>query len=165
MKTRVDRLMDAVLPSWSKCLGAPYGNGNYKESPEGTTYCNEFVQEVLNKLSYQGLNGKRASEMVDTMATSADWLEIPGPTAISHACNGSVVIAGWKNPDPSGHGHVCIIIPGEGATSGKWNIQTPDVPKVANVGKLEYSKIGIGANWAFGEMPKYFVLKSSIVEA
>ena len=158
----IPKLVDAILVAWSKCLMPPYGSGEYSSSIDGATDCNRFVNEVCNRFGYTKFNGLLANQMFDLFLNNGDWLEIQGEIAQYHANSGALVVASYQNP--SGHGHVCMVRPGIAETSGKWEVITPSVPKVANVGEPETCKLDIKASYAFGpyKRPKYFVLKSMI---
>ena len=153
-------LLNKVYPAWSKCLPSPYGSGAYAPGNNGkTTYCNDYVQEVSAGFGYIAFKGLLADDMVAHMkADTREWTSVSGIVAQQHADAGALVIAGYVNP--SGHGHVSIVIPGIPAPSGKWN--DPDCPVLANVGELIYCKIGLTANWAFDAEPVYFVLNDSL---
>lgn len=124
-----------------------------------TTHCNSFVHAVASKMGYKGFwQGYpiMANNMVELMLQEVDWMkEKDGEMAQYHANQGSLVIAGQKS---EGHGHVCVIRPGNMIFSGKWN---KTVPKCANVGKDVF--LGKGVNFSFQTEPDYFCLKSSLV--
>ena len=144
---KVFRLIDAICEARE--------NKNFSPQ-EGTTFCNVAVNYIAQRVGYEALQGKIANEIVDFLAASRDWLKIEPDVAQYHANNGGLVIAGWKNL--AGHGHVAVVRPGEFATSAK--LKSDKVPKVLNIGTT--IALDKGANYAFGEMPNYFVLKSSI---
>ena len=65
------------------------------------------------------------------------WLQKNGliltpDMAVEAALQGRWVIAGWLNPDPTGHSHVCTIYPAEMQISTTYG---GPVPMVANVGE------------------------------
>ena len=152
-------LIDAILESWTKCLQPPYGDGTF--SPEdGQTDCNRFVNLVCFKMGYEGFAGLLANQIYDKLGKERYWSVTDGENAIYYANKGLLVLAAWKNPNPEKSGHVAVVRPGNGGTSAKWGYKTPLVPKVANVGPAKSCRLDRGANWAFGEEPKYFVLKA-----
>lgn len=166
----VTRLLDVIVESWTRCLPKPYGDGEFSPK-DGSTDCNRHVHQVCS--TYAGyakfIDQSKASimlanEMIDTMtAHPEDWMLLPdGKMAQWHTNQGGLVIAAWKNPT-GGHGHVCPVFPGSLGTSGKWGIgaNDPAVPKVANVGPEERCRLDRGANYAFGEIPRYFLLKQT----
>lgn len=120
------------------------------------THCNTAVNYVAERMGCTLLRGLVANQMHDLLITNSNWLKIGPEVAQQHANAGGLVIGAWKNPE--GHGHVVIVRPGELGTSKKWN--SDKVPKVLNIGTDIF--IDKGANYAFQEMPDYFVLKSSI---
>lgn len=126
------------------------------------THCNSFVHAVSSKMGYTGFwdtNRKgpmMANDMIDLMLKEIDWMkEKDGDMAQFHANQGSLVIAGQK---ADGHGHICIIRPGEMFYSAKW---LKSVPRCANVGKDVF--IDKAVNFAFQTEPDYFVLKRMLV--
>lgn len=157
------KLFDAICEGWTKCLPQPYGDGQYSSEKDGLTDCNRFVNFVCARMGYEKFlpAGQAlpmlANAMVDHMAAHPDeWQELnSGQTAQYYANQGLVVVAGWTNPE-GGHGHVCIVRPGVMGSSGKW--QSTQVPKVANVSRPEFCRIDRGANFAFDQQPRYFVL-------
>lgn len=159
MNVGISKLIDAIIQNWHRCLMPPYGDGEF--TPEdGQTDCNRFVNAVAVTLGYKGLEGKRANEIFDFVSESPDWNKIGSENAVWLANKGFLVIAAWKNPDPEQSGHVAVVRPGEPCTSMKWGYRVPQVPMVANVGPAERCRMDRGANWAFGEEPTYFHLKS-----
>lgn len=159
MEVNLPRLVDAILEGWTKCLPPPYGDGSF--SPEdGQTDCNRFVNHVCKNLGVGEFENLRANEIHAALIHSKNWLEISSDNAIYYANKGYLVLASWANPDPKQSGHVAVVRPGEGTTSGKWGITEPKVPKLANVGPPKTCRLDRGANYAFGEIPKYFVLKA-----
>ena len=134
----------------------------------GTTYCNEAVNQVLLKYEYKKFNKPSfdhpynavwANSMIwEMMNNKNDWMAIAGDVAQCHANCGSVVIAGLKNLNGD-HGHVCVVMPGTMSMSGHLNKM---VPKVMNIGKDVF--IGKGSSYAFHTEPLYFVLLSTIIK-
>ncbi len=154
-----ENLIAAVCSSWSKVLPSPYGSGEFTPH-DGITFCNEYIQDVCPKFDYQNFKGLLANSIFDVMMKHPnEWTDVPGMVAQQHANVGGLVIAAWQNPNGP-HGHVSVVFPGLLGTSDKW--KDASVPSLANVGELPYCKIGVGANWCFGDEPKYFLLNSSI---
>lgn len=123
---------------------------------DGKTFCNLAVNYIAMRMGYGGFQTLMANQITDLISSSLDWIKIDSEVAQYHANNGGFVIAAWKNPE--GHGHVVVVRPGEFASSTKW--KSDKVPKVINIGKDV--SIGKGANYAFAEVPNYYVLKTSI---
>ena len=132
----------------------PLCRPEYAPLPDGTTHCNQFVDEVATAMGYRGFHGIVANQIIDMMAANGDhWSVINMEQAQDMANGGTLIIAGMK-ADP--HGHVCVVCPGKPKTSGRWGV----VPSVANVGAQVF--IGRGVNWAFGVMPTFYVLRSTL---
>ncbi len=164
MDNRVLKLIDILTEAWSKCLPKPFGDETFMAVGD-TTHCNQYVHYVATKMGYtkfqpDGAAGPMmANEICDMLdANTEEWMPVGGGVAQWHANNGALVVASWKNF--GGHGHVSVVFPGELGTSGNWH--TDEVPKMANVGPADRSKIGIGANWCFHDIPKFFVLKATL---
>ena len=158
----VAKLVDAICEGWTKCLPPPYGDGTFSSAQDGMTDCNRFTNLVCQRMGFTKFvsDGQHepilANAMVDYMtAHPEEWKPVSGHNAQWYANLGVLVIAAWKNPT-GGHGHVCVVRPGELTSSGHWN--TSDVPKVANVSVPGLCRLDRGANYAFPDEPKYFAL-------
>lgn len=150
-----------------KLLSAVYAAFNQAVSGQpwypvaGQTFCNCAVNFVCNAFGYLKFNVGSvntpimANAMVSFMSWSPDWMSIAGDVAQAHANVGALVIAAQS--DPAGHGHVCVVIPGEMQASSHYG---KNVPVVMNVGKDVF--IGKDAAWAFQTEPSYFVLVATI---
>lgn len=161
MNDRIAVLMDAIFSNWMNCLLPPYGNGTLSAEVDHQTDCNRFVIGVVHAYGYRALDGMNASQIARFLATSPDWMNVPGTSAAFHASKGALAVAAWENLDGP-HGHVAVVVPGVPVTSGKWGYASPSVPKVANVGTPDKCKLGVGANYAFGPEPKYYALKATM---
>lgn len=154
------KLMMAVYGAYNQAIPQPDGsrgkwqpimsNGQLVE-----TFCNEAIQFVAQHAEgYHGFDGLRANAIYDVCVDTKDFYEIDPSQAQVYACQGMFVLAAWKNPDKDGHGHVCVIIPGELFSSESWN----DIcPIVMNIGKDVF--IGKPASFAFSKAnkPRYFI--------
>lgn len=120
---------------------------------EGVTHCNGYVAEVAELYGFKGLVGLTANEIIGVISAHTEWSLLPIEKAQDLANGGSFIIAALK-ADP--HGHVNIICPGKSKTSGRWG----SVPSCANVGKTVF--IGKGVNWAFSDMPKFYVWRKTL---
>lgn len=157
----LSRLLASVYDAYNKSLTgqdwAPVFANNVL-----TTYCNFVVNSICNAVDYTKFNAGlsspvSANAMVKSMADpSGDWMAVSGDVAQYHANNGALVIAGQSNV--SGHGHVCVVIPGEMKDSSNY---VKKVPVVMNVGKDVF--IGKPASFAFHLEPTYYVLKSTVL--
>lgn len=123
------------------------------------TFCNKFIQYICDGYGYQDFDGMLANEMFDYMNKYENgWISIPDDfTAQSHANTGVLVMASSKNP--SGNGHICLIIPGILEKSNSWGRA---VPKVANVGKDVFFGKKVSFAFSVNEMPTYFALARMI---
>ncbi len=173
------RLIDAICVSWDNPAYYPVlENGVVK-----TTYCNYFINDVARRVGCDDFldpitnDPLMADDILRVMEGSDEWQELrvaglpPDAMAISlqsvqmWANQGYFTIAGQTGAVlGSGHGHVCVVRPGNMATSGKWG----RVPVVANVGKelfIGRAKSGpmkgepVGVNEAFIQMPRFFSWK------
>jgi len=137
------------------------GDFSPSRNPGGelVTHCNQFIQYVCNGFGYDALNGMTANDMIKFMDSyEHGWISPTGDDVVqTHANSGVIVIAGYVNP--TGHGHVCLVIPGILEYSSSFG---RSVPKVVNVGKDVF--FGKRLSYAFQaeEMPKYFALAGMI---
>lgn len=117
------------------------------------SFCNLFVQFVLSGFAINSLAGMTANEMVKFMSNPANgWISPAGhDVAQAHANTGVPVIAGATSL--TGHGHVCLVLPG---ILGRSNSYGADVPHVVNVGRQVF--FGKRVSYAFtpGERPTYY---------
>lgn len=154
------RLIDSILDSFMN--GFPGRGWGPRNTPDGTTtYCNFFVSSVCRAMGYGGFtnNGANApmlaNDMIDFMLDNKNgWMTVSGEVAQAHANSGVLVIAGQKS---DGHGHVCMVRPGEMLPSLNWGKKAP---RVANIGKDVF--IDKSASWAFKTEPTFFALKEMI---
>lgn len=159
----VANLTDAICAAFMKALPKqPWAPIFNDDGSVNTTFCNCFVESVARAMGYTKFwhadrnEPMTADEMFEAMTLSDEWMiEVSGAMAQIHANNGALVIAAILNPQ--GHGHVCIVRPGNTVTSGHWGKQAP---RVANVGKDVF--IDKDAAYAFVPEPSYFTLKSTI---
>jgi len=160
---RVAKLTDAILEAWTKCLKPPYGSGEFSPD-DGSTDCNRFVHEVCVRLGFAGFEGLKANKMFEFMKNDDHWLSVSGATGQYYANLGGLVLASWKNPDQTKSGHIAVVRPGMATTSDQWNVNTKDVPKIANVGPAQTCRLDRGANFAFGKdsKPTYFFWSDSL---
>ena len=121
---------------------------------DGKTFCNIFVQRVSKELDCSSLNGLTANQIYDLCNQDKDWSAVDPDVAHAGSKQGYLVIAAIKDRP---HGHVAICYPSLMVYSGKWRRYCP---QVASVG----AKNGIfGCNWAFKEMPTFFLYKGGVV--
>lgn len=129
-------------------------------NPDGSvkeTFCNRFIQYVLNNFGYVDMNELTANRMHVYMEDPHHgWISVSDEVAQHHANNGVIVLASKPS---EGDGHVCLIIPGILEKSTNW---AKSVPKCANVGKDVF--IGKKVSFAFqaDNQPIYFALSGMI---
>lgn len=165
MDSNLPVLMDGICEAFTKCLTNPYGDGTFSSADDGLTDCNRAVNYVCEKVGYRKFVplGQNLPILANLMFKymnehPEEWQEVTGAEAQLYANGGSLVVAAQENLD--GHGHVAVIRPGTLTYSGKWS--SSEVPKVSNVSRPDLCRIDRGANYAFGEIPKYFVLRKFV---
>lgn len=137
-------LLDAIHLAFNRPEYAP---------KDGSTHCNQYVNEVCQTLGFTEFDGKLANEMVDIIDAHPQWSKVEMNKCQELANHGTLVLAGLKAEQ---HGHINIICPGKEKTSGRWG----PVPSCVNVGKENF--IGRGVNWAFGDYPKFWAWRQSL---
>lgn len=154
------KLIDGICDNFNNALeGKPWHP--HMDGQVLVTYCNYFVHGVCHSMGYKEFThqGKTvpmlANEMIDFMKLPYNgWMTVGGDTAQYHANSGVLVVAGQK---ADGHGHVCMVRPGEFQFSPHWGKKSP---RVANVGKQVF--INNSASWAFQDEPEFFILKEMV---
>lgn len=150
-------LIDAICEAYDD----PHWQPRYIPSHGWITYCNEAVNFICKKFGYTKFDRPESPEPKDALLanridqilrSSGDWGQVSGDEAQDMANQGALVIATLANP--SGHGHVCVIRPGQKVWSGTWN---QNAPKCMNIGKENF--IGKKASWAFRRVPDFFFLR------
>lgn len=152
-------LLDALQTGYNNALPDPITNkrGPWQPVLDDAghvleTFCNYFTSSVAQAFAYQKIFGKSANDIYDFVSAPANgWTKIDGTIAQSHANDGCLVIAAWKNP--TGHGHVNVICPGVMQQSGSYGHAAP---KCVNVGRDVF--FGRRISFAFKIEPDYFVL-------
>jgi hypothetical protein len=157
-KRSMDKIVQLIyfaLKGYNYAVCTPDGLPGIWQPVGGNTFCNCFINYVCTQLGYDKFRGLAANDMYDQMADPRNgWLKISGEVAQDHANAGSLVIAAKK---ADGHGHVCLVIPGNIEQSGSWGKLAPIV---INVGKDVFA--GKKCSWAFSEEPDYFVLGTTV---
>lgn len=100
-----------------------------KAKADGTTFCNQAVQQVCHLECYKEFDGLLANEIIEKMNGSSEWLNVRSIQASDWAQRGGIGVAALPGTP---HGHVAVLYPGPMQTSGSLG---RDVPIVANVGK------------------------------
>lgn len=154
MKNR-DILIDAGCYARENPNYTPTSIKNSDGTITTETHCNEAVSYIATRMGCMDFAGRLANEICDFLsANTENWTLTPLEKAQFLASQGSLVIAAEKG-DP--HGHVCVIMPGIAKVSGRWNTLAP---MVVNIGREVF--IGKGLNYAFQEIPKLYVWRSSL---
>jgi hypothetical protein len=123
------------------------------------TFCNLATHDVAKALgcmdffSPDNKRVKLANEIADFLAKSKDWGECTMLEAQTYANSGYFVVAAQRGDT---HGHICTICPGVLQDSSRW----VKVPAVMNIGKTNF--IGKGLNWAFSELPKFYLWRAGV---
>lgn len=136
----------------------------YEPKPDGTTYCNLALHNILSLLTYGDFCWDQAKQQRPMLANDiAEKLEntckeLSFSEGFEAANQGSIVVAAMKMPQ---HGHVALVYPFPGLyASGKW--KRWDVPCVANVGGFDSSGESMNGvrpiNWAFGAKPRLWLV-------
>lgn len=147
------RLIDAICYTYDNPIFKPTKDDPSTPQNESVTWCNKAVNEVATALGYTKFKGKLANEIIDLLekeCETREWEKVEIGFSCVRVNEGNLVVAGLKNP--GGHGHVCIVRPGNPDYSPKWNC---GVPKVMNIG----TDVFIDSNlaWAFGGKPNVYV--------
>ena len=123
-----------------------------------TTFCNQFINYVLNGFGYSDMTGMLANEMVAFMSDMKNgWISVADEVAQNHANRGVIVIAG--HAVQQGHGHVNFILPGILEKSLTW---AKAVPKCVNVGKDVFFGKKVSFAFRADEIPEYFCLAQMV---
>lgn len=118
-----------VQTHWLKGVGVDWqtGEANFKSVPLDDTHCSAFVAAVSLKL---GVDLLRPPEHKTTLLANAqnEWLNARGAEfgwerltdgiqAQSMANQGYFVIASYRNPNPTKHGHIAVVRPSDKSIS------------------------------------------------
>lgn len=153
------RLMESVYSAYNNATPGK----EWAPAADGRTFCNEAVNHVAVLNGYilfarptkdRPTGAALANHIYEMLANPKNgWLAVTGEVAQAHANEGDLVIAAQQS---NGHGHVCVVIPGEMEDSGSW---AKKAPKVLNVGKSVF--VGKRASHAFSSEPEFFVLATA----
>lgn len=155
MKHNVLKLINVICYAYDRVREPKEDEENWMPHA-GKTYCNKVVNLISMNLGYLKFAGMYANAMIDHITDNPqEWMELNIEQAQDMANMGRLVIAGNKNEE-SGHGHVIVIRPGDENWSNKWQQYCP---KCINVGREVF--IAQGINWAFINIPKFYMLKDS----
>ena len=159
MNKNIPMLMNLLYYGFNRAL--PSGDLAPQFNPGGsikTTFCNQFIQYVLNGFGYGKMNGLLANQMFDFLSSPGNgWISVSDDVAQSHANNGVIVLASHKKE--GSHGHICVIVPGIIEKSHTWG---KAVPKCVNVGKDVFFGKKVSFAFTKEEMPVYFALGEMI---
>jgi hypothetical protein len=119
-------------------ISAAIANPAWKSTSDGTTFCNEFCQEILHTANCHELDGLVARDMgnkivTDIMAAGdglCKWQEVTAQKAVDAAKIGAFVL-GWSPILEEQHGHVVIVAPEDMEDSGTFGCPVPMVASIA----------------------------------
>jgi len=148
-----EKLLHTVRACWAKW------KKHDDEEGTPTTFCNLFVNDVCKAYGYDGFNLMLANDIHRKLlveASKADtlhnWEHVYRQELVEKKYekkrSSSLIIASLP---ARGHGHVCILLPGDLVRSGKWNCT---IPKCANIGGSNFWDRGV--NYAFKSEPLFF---------
>lgn len=157
-------MMQLAYNGYNRALPLPHGGRgefqpvfNYDGSVQ-VTFCNEFINFICSGLNYLHFEGLLANEMFDLVNNPKQgWISVDETVAQAHANEGILVLAAHKNP--TGHGHLAIIVPGlleKSLNFGKL------VPVCANVGRDVFFGKKISFAFKVEDNPHYFALAEMI---
>lgn len=111
--------------------------------------CNVGVAAAFKTITKSSeLDGKLANEMISYWQDhDQSWRKINPNEAWSLVNSGYIVVAGWMSPNPNGHGHVVLCVPGSGGTHPAWGYKLPNVMETG-AGRRTY---GNTINYSFGK--------------
>jgi len=165
--SKLAKTMKDVITLIDACCDV-YDRMDLKPKPDGSTFCNEAVNVVATAMGFTGFENRMADEIMDIMANSPDWSNVPMEKAQDMANQGSLLIAGLTSKElGQDHGHVVTVRPGKMIFSGKWGL----VPRVINVGSHNFIaraqsgpliNQGCGVNESFIQLPKFWVWRFSL---
>lgn len=90
----------------------------------GWTHCNLAVERFAQLLQAPFPSGLLANDQVAWLEELRHgWMRCTPAEAQAAADAGHVVIVGWKNPDPGGHGHIAAVLPSQPGRAGIWIAQ------------------------------------------
>lgn len=100
----------------------------------------------------------RANDMVQAWADNPRyWQSISMSEAQNYANNGYFVVAGYKNP--SGHGHVVVVVPGQERYSNNWKQKVPNTMDTGKNKRYDCTKLSNGFGPDKKEEIKFYYYK------
>ncbi len=133
-------------PEWQPIVDNPNTPMN-----ERKTFCNMGVNYIATGMGWTGFKNMLANEIVKFMETSNMWERVSLAVAQDSANAGWLVILGIIDIP---HGHVAVVMPGQGVKSSKW---LDTAPLIANIGTENTCEKT--ANWIFTIKPRAWRLK------
>lgn len=102
----------------SAAINAAIENKAWTSLPDGTTFCNDFCQEIAHAFGITELDGMLARAMgehiLSVIAAAGSqpcrWQEVTAAKAVEMAMQGSFIL-GWSSVEGEAHGHVVVVAP------------------------------------------------------
>ena len=120
------------------------------------SFCNYMVARIAEDMGVSTLKDKLANSIYDYCSTHKDWAEVQPDVAFEGAKQGFLVVAALKGKV---HGHTGVVFPGLKVFSGKWNTYVPQIVQAS--AKYGQPNGIIGVNYAFREMPRFFIYRGA----
>lgn len=163
MNKNLPLLLNSAYYAYNRALPKNNKPGDFqpifnKDGSLQTTFCNSAMNYICICFGYQNFRGMIANEMFDYMnAPKNGWIPVSDVVAQSHANEGVIVLASMKKE--SGHGHVCLILPGILENSASFS---RSVPKCLNIGKDVFMGKKLSFAFPVDDQPTLFALSAMI---
>jgi len=155
-------MADDPTAKLNAAIEAAINNAAWKSLPDGTTFCNDFCQQILNAMGCKELDGLKARDMgmrvLDAIARTGDtissWQEVTAQKAVDMAKTGTAVL-GWSPILEEAHGHVVIVAPEAMEDSGTFG---GPVPMCASIAKYPFLNriMKVSEAYRVANKPRYF---------
>lgn len=157
-RVHVSEAIDKLNTAIAKAIA----NSKWTSLPDGTTYCNDFCQEILGDLGCHDLDGLLARDMgekvLSLIASAGDsispWQEITWQKAIENAKIG-IPVLGWAEIPEEKHAHVVIVAPEDPEESGTFGGLVPMCASIAR-NPFQNRIMKISEAYRVANKPRYF---------
>jgi hypothetical protein len=148
------------LENLNSAINRAITNEEFNSIP-GTTYCNQFCQQILNDLGCHDLDGLMARDMGQKILALITqgyppclWLEMNASQSVEKAKSG-IPVLGWAAIEQETHGHVVIIAPEDMELSTTFGC---DVPMCASIAPAPFKNriMKISEAYRKENSPRYF---------